>query len=89
LFRSPDTEERFYNRSKKLSKNKVSGNTVLIVGYMEIGIKKNHIYSYMIIPQKYAVSKIVETIKKNTSRSPSRNLLYRKRYIGTKGIFSL
>lgn len=35
----------------------------------EIGIDKGHIYVHMIIPPKYSVSKVVETIKKNTSRS--------------------
>jgi len=35
--------------------------------YIEIGIKKYHVHLYMVIPLKYAVSKVVETIKKNTS----------------------
>jgi len=37
--------------------------------YIEIGINSDHVHLYMIIPPKYAVSKVVETIKKNTSRS--------------------
>jgi len=32
--------------------------------YIEIGIKKDHVHLYMVIPSKYAVSKVVETIKK-------------------------
>ncbi len=36
--------------------------------YIEIGINSDHVHLYMIIPPKYAVSKAVETIKKNTSR---------------------
>ena len=35
--------------------------------YIEIGIKKNHVHLYMVIPLKCAVSKLVENIKKNTS----------------------
>ena len=35
---------------------------------MEIGIHSDHVYLHMVIPPKYAVSKVVETIKKNTSR---------------------
>ena len=37
--------------------------------YIEIGINSDHVYLHMIIPPKYAVSKVVETIKKKTSRS--------------------
>jgi putative transposase len=37
--------------------------------YIEIGINSNDGHLYMIIPPKYAVSKVVKTIKKNTSRS--------------------
>jgi putative transposase len=36
--------------------------------YIEIGIDKDHIHLYMVIPPKYSVSKVVETIKSNTSR---------------------
>ena len=36
--------------------------------FEEIGIDKDHVHVYMIIPPKYSVSKVVETIKKNTSR---------------------
>jgi putative transposase len=35
--------------------------------YVEIGIKKDHVHLYMVIPLKCAVSKLVENIKKNTS----------------------
>jgi REP element-mobilizing transposase RayT len=41
----------------------------------------------MVIPPKDAVSKVVETIKKNTSRSLSRKVtLFKKVYWGRKGI---
>jgi len=36
----------------------------------------------MVIPPKYAVSKMVEIIKKNTSRSLSRKFPFLKKYIG-------
>ena len=36
--------------------------------YIEIGMDKDHIHLYMVIPPKYSVSKVVETIKSNTSR---------------------
>ena len=36
--------------------------------YVEIGTDKDHIHIHMIIPPKYSVSFVVETIKKNTSR---------------------
>jgi putative transposase len=39
--------------------------------YMEIGIDCDHVHLYMVIPPKYAVSEVVEVIKKNTSKSLS------------------
>jgi len=47
--------------------------------YIEIGIKKDHVHLYMVIPPKYAVSKVVEIIKKNTSRSLSRKFAFLKK----------
>lgn len=35
----------------------------------KIGIESDHIHLNMIIPPKYSVSDVVETIKKNTSKS--------------------
>lgn len=37
--------------------------------YIEKGIAVDHIHLYMIIPPKYAVSKVVESIKSNTSKA--------------------
>ena len=37
--------------------------------YLEIGIDLDHVHLYMVIPPKYAVSKVVETIKSNTSKA--------------------
>ena len=56
--------------------------------YIEIGIKKDHVHLYMVIPPKYAVSKVVETIKKNTSRSLSIKFAFLKKvYWDRKGIW--
>jgi len=50
--------------------------------YIEIGIKK------MVIPPKYALSKVVETIKKNTSRSLNKKFSFLKKvYWDRKGIW--
>ncbi|MCJ7669816.1 MAG: IS200/IS605 family transposase [Dehalococcoidia bacterium] len=56
--------------------------------YIEIGIKKDHVHLYMVIPPKYAVSKVVGIIKKNTSRSLSRKFAFLKKVYGDrKGIW--
>ena len=56
--------------------------------YLEIGIKPDHVHLYMVIPPKYAVSKTVETIKKNTSKSLSRKFTFLKKvYWDKKGIW--
>jgi len=44
--------------------------------YLEIGIKQDNVYLYMVIPPKYAANKIVEIIKKNTSRPLSRKVAF-------------
>lgn len=55
---------------------------------IEIEIKKDHVHLYMVIPPKYAASKVVETIKKNTSRSLSRKFAFlKKAYWERKGIW--
>ena len=56
--------------------------------YIEIGIKPDHVHLYMVIPPKYAVSMVAETIKKNTSRALSRKFnLLKKVYWDKKGIW--
>jgi len=37
--------------------------------FVEIGTDKDHLHLHMIIPPKYSVSMVIETIKKNTSRT--------------------
>jgi len=36
--------------------------------YEEIGMEEDHIHLHVVIPPKYSVSFVVETLKKNTSR---------------------
>jgi len=56
--------------------------------YLEIGIDVDHLYLYMLIPPKYAVSKAVEVIKKNTSRSLSKKFAFSEKvYWDDKGIW--
>lgn len=56
--------------------------------YLEIGIRQDHVHLYMVIPPKYAISMVVETIKKNTSRSLSRKFTFlEKVYWDQKGIW--
>ena len=55
---------------------------------MEIGIKKDHVHLYMVIPPKYAVSKVVETIKSNTSKALRIKFAFLKKvYWDRKGIW--
>jgi len=57
--------------------------------YIEIGIKKDYVHLYMVIPPKYAVSKVVETIKKNTGRSLSIKFAFLKKvYWDDQGIWA-
>jgi len=56
---------------------------------MEIGIKKDHIHLYMVIPPKYAVSKVVETIKSNISKALKIKFAFLKKvYWDDKGIWA-
>ncbi len=56
--------------------------------YIEIEIKPDHMNLYMVIPPKYAVSMVAETIEKNTSRSLSRKFNFlQKVYWDKKGIW--
>lgn len=57
--------------------------------YIEIGIKKDHVHLYMVIPPKYAVSKVVETIKSNTSKALRIKFAFLKKvYWDDKGIWA-
>lgn len=57
--------------------------------YVEIGIDVDHIHLHMVIPPKYAVSYVIETLKKNTSRElRSKFDFINQAYIDKKGIWS-
>jgi putative transposase len=56
--------------------------------YIEIGIDSDHVHVHMVIPPKYSVSKVVETIKKNTSKSLNEKFGFLKKvYWDRKGIW--
>ena len=61
--------------------------------YVAIGIEVDHVHVHMVIPPKYAVSWVVETVKKNTSRALSEKFAFLKQVswdedgIWTKGYF--
>ena len=61
--------------------------------FIGIGIAEDHLHLHMVIPPKYAVSMVVETLKKNTSRELSRKFRFLKSVywdndgIWTKGFF--
>lgn len=53
--------------------------------YLEIGIEPDHVHLHMIIPPKYSVSKVVETIKSNTSRTLSEKFKFLEQVYWDKG----
>ena len=61
--------------------------------YVAIGIEPDHVHLHVVIPPKYAVSWVVETLKKNTSRALSEKFAFLKEVywdedgIWTKGYF--
>ena len=61
--------------------------------YVAIGIEPDHVHLHMVIPPKYAVSWVVETLKKHTSRALSEKFAFLKQVywdedgIWTKGYF--
>ena len=56
--------------------------------YKRIGIDNDHVHVQMIIPPKYSVSKVIETIKKNTSRALREKFRFLKKvYWDNKGIW--
>ena len=57
--------------------------------YLEIGIDFYHVHLYMVIPPKYAVSKVVETIKSNTSKALKIKFAFLKKvYWDDRGIWA-
>ena len=57
--------------------------------YIAIGIDVDHVHLHMIIPPKYSVSFVVETLKKNTSRQLSLKFRFLSQvYWDNQGIWS-
>lgn len=57
--------------------------------YIAIGIDVDHLHLHMVIPPKYVVSKVVDTIKSNTSRALSLKFRFlEKVYWDHDGIWS-
>jgi len=57
--------------------------------YIAIGIDIDHVHLHMVIPPKYAVSTVVETLKKNTSRHLSEKFGFLAQvYWDNEGIWS-
>jgi putative transposase len=57
--------------------------------FIEIGIAEDHIHLHMVIPPKYSVSMVIETLKKNTSRELSKKFQFLKNYYwDNEGIWS-
>lgn len=56
--------------------------------YIEIAIKEDHVHLVMMIPPQYTVSLVVETIKKNTSRTVKKKFTFLKKvYWDNEGIW--
>ena len=57
--------------------------------YLEIGIDLDHVHLYMVIPPKYALGKVVETIKSNTSKALKIKFAFLKKvYWDDRGIWA-
>ena len=57
--------------------------------YISIGIAINHVHVHMVIPPKYAVSTVIEVLKKNTSRHLSKKFRFLKDfYWDNEGMWS-
>jgi putative transposase len=57
--------------------------------YIAIGVAEDHVHLHMVIPPKYAVSTVVETLKKNTNRQLNQKFRFLKQvYWDNEGIWS-
>ena len=57
--------------------------------YEAMGMDEDHVHLHMVIPPKYAVSFVIETIKKNTSRAMKEKFEFiRSMYSNKPGIWS-
>ena len=59
------------------------------IEFIEIGIDRDHVHLYMLIPPKYAVSQVINRIKVNTSRQMKRKFRFLDQvYWGTESVWS-
>jgi len=57
--------------------------------YIAIGMEEDHVHLHMVIPPKYAVSRVIEVLKTNTSRELNRKFRFLKKfYWDNEGIWS-
>ena len=57
--------------------------------YEAMGMEEDHVHLHMVIPPKYSVSMVVETLKKNTSRELAKKFRFLKNvYWDNDGIWS-
>ena len=57
--------------------------------YISVGIGMDHVHVHMVIPPKYAVSTVIEVLKKNTSRHLSKKFRFLKDfYWDNEGMWS-
>jgi putative transposase len=58
------------------------------IEFIEIGIDRAHVHLHMVIPPKYAVSRVVNRIKMNTSRQMKQKFSFlEKVYWGTASVW--
>ena len=59
------------------------------IDIIEVGMDKDHVHLYMVIPPKYAVSEVVRMLKFNSAKKMKAKFPFlRKVYWGTKSVWS-
>ena len=59
------------------------------IDIIEVGMDKDHVHLYMVIPPKYAVSEVVRMLKSNSAKKMKAKFPFlRKVYWGTKSVWS-
>jgi len=89
----PIPEKNLSIRCENISSHQVPENTQILSDweYIEIAIKEDHVHLFMVIPPKYVVSMVIETIKKNTSRGLKKTFNFLKKVYWDmgEGVFRL
>ena len=59
------------------------------IEFIEIGVDKDHVHMHVVIPPKYAVSEIVNTLKVNSAKKLKKKFAFLKKvYWGTDSLWS-